>query len=64
MRYTRDGATWTQEYGDRPSGLLTVRDLFRGEDTEAVVHAAALEAQRALSLSGGTLVKGVVVPLR
>ncbi len=60
MRYTRDGATWTQEYGDRPSGLLTVRDLFRGEDTEAVVHAAALEAQRALSLSGGTLVKGVL----
>ncbi|WP_039947700.1 condensation domain-containing protein, partial [Streptomyces sp. NRRL S-118] len=60
MRYTRDGGTWIQEYGDRPSGLLAVRDLAGGENTEEVLNAAALEAQRALGLSGGTLVKGVL----
>ncbi|MEU3026957.1 amino acid adenylation domain-containing protein, partial [Streptomyces incarnatus] len=60
MRYTRDGGTWTQEYGDQPSGLLTVRDIADGESTEAVLNGAALEAQRSLDLASGTLVKGVL----
>ncbi len=61
MRYTRDGAAWTQEYGDRPSGLLTVRDLSAPADDErdAALHEAALAAQRSLDLESGTLVKGV-----
>ncbi|MYU62909.1 non-ribosomal peptide synthetase, partial [Streptomyces sp. SID69] len=60
MRYTRDGDAWTQEYGDQPSGLLTVRDIADGESTEAVLNGAALEAQRSLDLASGTLVKGVL----
>ncbi|MER7482180.1 amino acid adenylation domain-containing protein [Streptomyces sp. NPDC126510] len=60
MRYTRDGDNWVQEYGDRPSGLLTVRDIDEGEDTEAVLNGAALETQRSLDLASGTLVKGVM----
>ncbi|MEU7429232.1 condensation domain-containing protein, partial [Streptomyces sp. NPDC040750] len=63
MRYVRDGDTWIQEYGDRPSGLLAVRDIADGEDTEEVLNGAALEAQRALNLCEGTLVRGVLFRL-
>ncbi|MFF8597264.1 amino acid adenylation domain-containing protein, partial [Streptomyces sp. NPDC015220] len=60
MRYARQGDTWIQEYGDRPSGLLAVRDVAADEDTEEVLNSAALQAQRALDLSGSTLVRGVL----
>ncbi|MFF8594821.1 condensation domain-containing protein, partial [Streptomyces sp. NPDC015220] len=65
MRYTADAAGGrVQEYGERPAGLLTVRDLTAVPDTEralhdAALHGAALEAQRALDLRTGTLVRGV-----
>ncbi|MFJ7181787.1 amino acid adenylation domain-containing protein, partial [Streptomyces massasporeus] len=60
MRYARDGGTWIQEYGDLSSGLLTVRDIADVEDTDEVLNNAALQAQRALDLRGGALVKGVL----
>ncbi|MGP4002444.1 amino acid adenylation domain-containing protein, partial [Streptomyces sp. 8N706] len=63
MCYTRQGSEWIQEYGDRPSGILTVRDITGAEDTEQAVNDAALEAQRALDLSTGTLIKGVHIRL-
>ncbi|MEU3026955.1 amino acid adenylation domain-containing protein [Streptomyces incarnatus] len=63
MRYTRDGGTWTQEYGDGDVGgqRLTLRDLSALADDErnAALHEAALAAQRSLDLASGTLVKGV-----
>ncbi|MFI6107160.1 condensation domain-containing protein, partial [Streptomyces sp. NPDC051310] len=60
MRYADDGAGgWVQEYGERPDGLLTVRDLTAVADAEWALDDAALEAQRALDLRGGTLVRGV-----
>ncbi|MER5748151.1 condensation domain-containing protein, partial [Streptomyces sp. NPDC002225] len=59
MRYADDGAgNWTQEYGDRPGGMLSVRDI-PADGTQAALHDAADEAQRALDLRGGALVKGV-----
>ncbi|WP_199896765.1 non-ribosomal peptide synthetase, partial [Streptomyces niger] len=59
LRFTRQGAEWVQEYGDRPTDILTVRDLGGAEDVEQALNDAALEAQRALDLSTGTLIKGV-----
>ncbi len=60
MRYTADGAGgWVQEYGERPDGLLAVRDLTAAADAERALHDAALEAQGALDLRSGTLVRGV-----
>ncbi|EST38536.1 hypothetical protein N566_06915, partial [Streptomycetaceae bacterium MP113-05] len=59
MRYTPEGSEWIQEYGDQPTGVLSVRDLTNREDLEQLLNAAALEAQRALNLSAGALVKGV-----
>nr|WP_236242478.1 condensation domain-containing protein [Streptomyces sp. CC228A] len=60
MRYTADGSGgWAQEYGARPDGLLTVRDLTAVPDTERALHGSAREAQAALDLRGGTLVRGV-----
>ncbi|TLQ42861.1 non-ribosomal peptide synthetase [Streptomyces marianii] len=59
MRYTRQGTEWIQEYGDRPTGLLTVRDITDAEDVDRALNDAALDAQRSLDLSTGTLVKGV-----
>ncbi|RZD85687.1 condensation domain-containing protein, partial [Streptomyces albidoflavus] len=59
MRYAPDGeGGWAQEYGERPDGLLTVRDI-PADGAEAALHDAADEAQRALDLRGGALVKGV-----
>ncbi|MER5733148.1 amino acid adenylation domain-containing protein, partial [Streptomyces sp. NPDC002138] len=73
MRYTREGAAWIQEYGDRPTGILSVLDLvgtdFTGTDSTGTdglgqaLHDAALSAQRALGLSTGTLVRGVLFRL-
>ncbi|MER5733146.1 amino acid adenylation domain-containing protein [Streptomyces sp. NPDC002138] len=65
MRYTRDGAEWTQEYTDRAAGLFSVRDLSSLTDTEreAALHEAASSAQRSLDLAGGALVKGVFLRL-
>ncbi|WP_344010807.1 amino acid adenylation domain-containing protein, partial [Streptomyces thermospinosisporus] len=61
MRYTHHpDNTWTQEYGDQPSGLLAVRHIASDEDADAVLNEAALQAQRSLDLAGGTLVKGVL----
>ncbi|MFE3578025.1 amino acid adenylation domain-containing protein [Streptomyces vinaceus] len=59
MRYVRrDDSGWTQEYADTvPAGLLRTLDL-PSADPQAL-DAAALEAQRALDLTSGTLVKGV-----
>ncbi|EST38551.1 hypothetical protein N566_06885 [Streptomycetaceae bacterium MP113-05] len=63
MRYARDGSdTWTQEYGEGHEGLLAVRDIGDG-DMEPALHQAALEAQRALDLRTGALVKGVFLRL-
>ncbi|MEV7835687.1 amino acid adenylation domain-containing protein [Streptomyces albidoflavus] len=59
LRYVRQDGDWVQEYGERPAGLLTVRDLTGSPDPEQELDAAALQAQRALDLSTGTLVKGV-----
>ncbi|AWL35213.1 amino acid adenylation domain-containing protein [Streptomyces sp. SM17] len=59
LRYVRQDGDWVQEYGERPAGLLTVRDLTGSSDPEQELDAAALQAQRALDLSTGTLVKGV-----
>ncbi|MFC8378819.1 amino acid adenylation domain-containing protein, partial [Streptomyces albidoflavus] len=59
LRYVRQDGDWAQEYGERPAGLLTVRDLTGSPDPEQELDAAALQAQRALGLSTGTLVKGV-----
>ncbi|MET9324578.1 amino acid adenylation domain-containing protein, partial [Streptomyces sp. NPDC003038] len=64
MRYTRDGAEWVQEYGDRPTGIFSVRDLTEAAATDAAatdeaLNAAALQAQRSLDLGSGALVKGV-----
>ncbi|WAC99100.1 non-ribosomal peptide synthetase [Streptomyces sp. NA13] len=59
LRYVRQDGDWVQEYGERPAGLLTVRDLTGSPDPEQELDAAALQAQRALGLSTGTLVKGV-----
>ncbi|MEU6685975.1 condensation domain-containing protein, partial [Streptomyces sp. NPDC046832] len=60
MRYAVDEAgSWVQEYGERPEGLLTVRDLTAVPDTEQALHDAALEAQHALDLRTGTVVRGV-----
>ncbi|MET9696664.1 amino acid adenylation domain-containing protein, partial [Streptomyces sp. NPDC006529] len=63
MRYTREGDEWIQEYGDRPTGLLSVLDLGAGPDLEQPLHDAALAAQRALDLATGTLVRGVLFRL-
>ncbi|WP_039946169.1 condensation domain-containing protein, partial [Streptomyces sp. NRRL S-118] len=63
MRYTRDGGTWLQEYGDADAGgqRLTVRDLsaLADDERDAALHEAALAAQRSLDLASGTVVKGV-----
>ncbi|EST38512.1 hypothetical protein N566_06925 [Streptomycetaceae bacterium MP113-05] len=62
MQYTHDGSgTWLQEYGDRSSGLLSVRDLSSLMDGqwEDALHEAALSAQRSLDLATGALVKAV-----
>ncbi|MFF8457066.1 amino acid adenylation domain-containing protein, partial [Streptomyces albidoflavus] len=59
LRYVRQDGDWVQEYGERPAGLLTVRDLTGSPDPAQELDAAALQAQRALDLSTGTLVKGV-----
>ncbi len=59
LRYARSGADWVQEYGDRPTGIFSVRDLTDTADADGAMHAAALEAQRALDLASGALVKGV-----
>ncbi|MGW0366578.1 amino acid adenylation domain-containing protein [Streptomyces sp. NPDC002990] len=59
LRYARSGADWIQEYGDRPTGILSVRDLTERADADGAMHAAALEAQRSLDLASGALVKGV-----
>ncbi|WP_344014821.1 condensation domain-containing protein, partial [Streptomyces thermospinosisporus] len=60
MRYSDDGAGgWVQEYGDRPGGLLSVRDLTAVEDCEQALHDAASQAQGALDLRRGALVRGV-----
>ncbi|MFI5977266.1 condensation domain-containing protein, partial [Streptomyces sp. NPDC051452] len=60
MRYTTDGAGgWGQEYGERPDGLLVVRDLTAVDDTAQALHDAALAAQRSLDLRSGNLVRGV-----
>ncbi|WP_330333369.1 amino acid adenylation domain-containing protein [Streptomyces sp. NBC_00536] len=68
MRYTREGAEWIQEYGDRPTGILSVLDLdldFDGDvdDAEQPLNDAALAAQRALDLATGALVRGVLFRL-
>ncbi|MFD7192945.1 amino acid adenylation domain-containing protein, partial [Streptomyces sp. NPDC059914] len=59
LRYLRQDGDWVQEYGEQPAGLLTVLDLTAVPDPGQALDAAALEAQRALDLSAGTLVKGV-----
>ncbi|WP_344369822.1 condensation domain-containing protein, partial [Streptomyces indiaensis] len=60
MRYAVDEAgSWVQEYGERPEGLLTVRDLTAVPDTGQALHDAALEAQHALDLRMGSVVRGV-----
>ncbi|WP_234426869.1 condensation domain-containing protein, partial [Streptomyces niger] len=60
MRFAADGAGgWRQEYGARPGELLLVRDVPAGPGQDRALHDAASEAQRALSLRDGTLVKGV-----
>ncbi|MCA1218503.1 non-ribosomal peptide synthetase, partial [Streptomyces sp. 8L] len=63
LRYTRKGTEWIQEYGDRPTHVLSVRDIGGAEDTERALDDAALEAQLALDLSTGTLIKGVCILL-
>jgi non-ribosomal peptide synthase protein (TIGR01720 family) len=64
MRYTADGTGgWVQEYGERPAELLAVRDLTAAPDTGRALHEAAAEAQGALDLRGGTLVRGVFLRL-
>ncbi|MGW1198620.1 amino acid adenylation domain-containing protein, partial [Streptomyces sp. NPDC002536] len=55
MRYRREDGQWVQEYGDAPAGLLAVRPADEADD-------AALEAQRALNLTSGELVKAVFLP--
>ncbi|MGW6618207.1 amino acid adenylation domain-containing protein, partial [Streptomyces erythrochromogenes] len=58
MRYARRDADWIQEYADTaPAGLLRTLDL--PSPAPEALDAAALEAQRALDLTSGTLVKGV-----
>ncbi|MFJ7182307.1 condensation domain-containing protein, partial [Streptomyces massasporeus] len=60
MRYAVDDAGgWVQEYGKRPEGLLGVRDLTAAADVEQALDDAALEAQHALDLRSGTVVRGV-----
>ncbi|WP_460624983.1 amino acid adenylation domain-containing protein, partial [Kitasatospora kifunensis] len=65
LRYTRDAASgeWVQEYGERPAELLTVHDLGATTDPEQAMHNAALATQRALDLSAGVLVRGVLFRL-
>ncbi len=61
MRFTRDGAEWAQEYGDRGAGAFSVRDLsaLTDEERHLALDEAALTAQRSLDLATGTLVKGL-----
>uniref|UniRef100_UPI00226E2C25 amino acid adenylation domain-containing protein n=2 Tax=Streptomyces TaxID=1883 RepID=UPI00226E2C25 len=63
MRYTPDGHTWIQEYGDvdATARVLSVRDLsaLADDERDASLHEAALAAQRSLDLASGTVVKGV-----
>ncbi|WP_443065366.1 amino acid adenylation domain-containing protein [Streptomyces sp. NBC_00536] len=68
MRFTRDGAGWSQEYADRAdraAGLFSVRDLSSLGDAprEEALHEAARAAQRSLDLAGGALVRGVFLRL-
>ncbi|MEU0398710.1 amino acid adenylation domain-containing protein [Streptomyces sp. NPDC006197] len=62
MRYTFTPDGWSQEYGDSPEDLLTVRDLTGVDPArqDAALSEAALEAQQALDLAAGTMVKGVL----
>ncbi|MFF2076049.1 amino acid adenylation domain-containing protein [Kitasatospora sp. NPDC058162] len=66
LRFTRDAAgDWTQEYGERPTGLLAVRDLTgtSSPDVPAALHLAAAEAQQSLDLHRGDLLRGVFLRL-
>ncbi|MFI9324912.1 amino acid adenylation domain-containing protein [Kitasatospora aureofaciens] len=64
LHFTRDGAgEWTQEYGDRPTSLLAVRDLADAPDVAAALHLAAAEAQQSLNLHRGDLLRGVFLRL-
>ncbi|MEV7603727.1 condensation domain-containing protein, partial [Kitasatospora sp. NPDC089797] len=64
LRYTRTATgDWIQEYGDRPTDLLAVRDLTGAADVPAALHLAAAEAQQSLDLHHGVLLRGAFLRL-